>query len=108
MGGGVTVDDEVIMNSSMEVWLSSIALAASAGYVLIHPVRVVVRQRLESRSAAAIIFGTGILLLNIPRDFFPRLPASAWNALSLVALVTILASASVEVTGRCSRGQEKP
>lgn len=96
------------MSSSMQVVLSSIALAASAGYVLFHLVRVVGRQCLESRSAAAIMFGTGILILSIPRDFSPRLPASAWNALSMVALVTILASAAVEVAGRRSREREKP
>jgi hypothetical protein len=80
--------------------LSWIIILGAFAYIIFHVLKVVRSERLEIRNAAAIMFGTGWLIIELPRRVYPTLPSNAFDALNWFGIVTVLSSIALEMWGR--------
>jgi hypothetical protein len=76
----------------------SIIVGVSA-YIVYHFAMIFRHMRMEIHNAAAIMFGTGWLIIELPRRVY-SLPADALDALNWLGIITVLASIAIELPGR--------
>lgn len=81
---------------TITAWLLIIAAASlivyTFGMILKH-------RRLETRNAAAIMFGTGMLIIVLPQRFYEGLPPDALNTLNWLGIIAILLAIALDVKG---------
>jgi len=83
--------------------LSWILIVAASAYMVYHYARTIRLWRLETKSAVAIMFSTGVLVMVTPKKIFPDLPQEAVNTLSWVAVGMILAAIVIDILGTRER-----
>ena len=82
-------------------------ILAAAGLIVYHFAIALKHRRLETRNAAAILFGTGWLIIVLPQRFYEGLPADAVNTLNWLGIFAVLASIALDVQGIRTRGKDK-
>lgn len=88
------------MRDPLGAILSWSLITAAAAYIVYHVVKVVRSRRLATNSAAAIMFGQGLLLFELPKYLYPDLPRDAFEAISWLAIVMVLSAIGLEIWDR--------
>lgn len=75
-------------------------IVLASGLVVYHFAMALNHRRLETRNAAAIMFGTGWLILVLPQRVYEGLPADALTTLNWLGIVVVLVSIALELQAR--------
>ncbi len=75
-------------------------IVAASGLVVYHFGMLFKHRRLETRNAAAIMFGTGWLIIVLPERFYQGLSADALNTLNWLGIFAVLVSIALDVQAR--------
>lgn len=87
------------MSDPIGAFLSWTVIAFASAYVGYHWVRTIRYWRLETESAVAIMFGTGLLVMVTPSQLYPDLSFEARESLSWVAIIMILTAFAIDWSG---------
>lgn len=84
-------------------------IVAAVGLIVYHFGMMLKHRRFETRNAAAIMFGTGMLIIVLPQRFYEGLPPDALNTMNWLGIFAVILAIALDVQGiRAKRKNDVP